>query len=63
MAAPRIPVAKVGPGSYETEQGHLIVHHPSAGWCITYPEERTPDVARPTLREAREYLALTNGER
>jgi hypothetical protein len=53
----QVGVARLSAGHYETAAGHLIDFHSGTGWCITYPGERGPDVARSTLRECREYLA------
>lgn len=59
-----IPVRKVGPGAYLTDQDHQINWYPSnrhagtmAGWYIVFPGETTADVRRDTLRECREYLS------
>lgn len=59
--APKTQIKKIGPGFYETQQGHLIEWHraqkgAAAGWAITYPGEASADVSRPTLREARAYI-------
>jgi hypothetical protein len=40
------------PGEYETRDGFTLSYCPGAKWLLTYPGERTPDDAYPTLAAA-----------
>lgn len=54
-----VKLKRVGPGYYETREGHRIERHGEGRnvfWAITWPGETLPDVSRPTLREAYEYV-------
>ena len=52
---------RVTSGYYETSAGHCIEKHgagPGAFWAITWPGQKLPDVSRPSLRQAFEYVQM-----
>lgn len=55
MTGQPLSFSRLSAGHYESTQGHQIDRH-GREWMITWPGRRTPDVSKPSLRAALEYV-------
>jgi hypothetical protein len=55
-------VTREFPGSYKSCCGMQIESHPTGGWNVTWPGERSPDEWSNTLRGAKSMAEHHHGE-